>query len=73
LQYLEKLEVHDNEAEKVIVDNYETEFQKVESVSQMLITMITDYKEKLQKRLTDSMVKERNQVNLHLKDIQQKK
>lgn len=35
--------------------------------------MITEYKDKLQKRLTDSMVKERNQVNLHVKEIQAKK
>lgn len=35
--------------------------------------MITDYKDKLQKQLTDSMVKERNQINLHLRDIQLKR
>lgn len=53
--------------------NYEKEFQKVETVAQILIQMITDYKEKLQKQLTDSMVKERNIVNLHIKDIDRKK
>ena len=53
--------------------NYEQEFDKMETVSQMLISMITDYKDKLQKRLTDSMVKQRNLVNVHMKDIREKK
>lgn len=35
--------------------------------------MITDYKTKLQKQLTDSMVLERNKVNLHVREIQKKK
>ena len=35
--------------------------------------MLVDYKEKLQSKLTDNMVMERNQVNLHLKEIQEKK
>lgn len=35
--------------------------------------MINEYKEKLQKRLTEGMVRERNQVTLHIKDIHEKK
>ena len=31
--------------------------------------MITDYKDKLQKQLTDSMVKQRNMLNTHVKEI----
>jgi hypothetical protein len=46
-EYLKRLEIHDLEAEKVIMGNYEKEFQKVESVAQTLIQMIIDYKEKL--------------------------
>lgn len=38
-----------------------------------LIQMITDYKERLQKKLTDSMVKQRNTINAHLKEIVVKK
>ncbi len=31
--YLDKLELHDNEAERIILNNYEQEFQKIESVA----------------------------------------
>lgn len=34
-----------------------------------MIQMINDYKEKLQKQLTDSMVLERNKLNQHIKEI----
>ena len=34
--------------------------------------MLIEYKEKLQKKLTDSMVKERTIINQHFKDIQKK-
>ena len=47
LQYLDKMKEHDGESEKVILNNYEQEFEKVECVSQMLIQMIMEYKEKL--------------------------
>lgn len=36
----------------------------------MLIQMIIDYKEKLQQKLTDSMVKERNLINQHFREIE---
>jgi hypothetical protein len=42
-------------------------------VAQILIQMITDYKDKIQKRLTDNMVKERNAINQHIKEINKKK
>lgn len=35
--------------------------------------MITDYKERLQKKLTDSMVNQRNLINYHVKEIAIKK
>ena len=73
LQYLEKMEQLADEADRHIVENYESEYQKVESVAQILVQMITEYKEKVQARLTDSMVKERNTLTEHKKDIQVKK
>ena len=72
LKYLDKMKGHDEESEKVILQNYEEEFEKVETVSKMLIQMIMDYKEKLQKKLTDSMVRERGQINKHFKEIEEK-
>ena len=36
--------------------NYEQEYEKVENVSKMLIQMITEYKDKLQKKLAENMV-----------------
>jgi hypothetical protein len=38
------------------LQNYEQEYDKVESISKMLIQMILDYKQKLQNKLTDNMV-----------------
>ena len=73
LQYLDKMKEHDGESEKVILNNYEQEFEKVECVSQMLIQMIMEYKEKLQKKLTESMIKERTVINQHYKDIEEKR
>jgi len=46
-----------------ILQNYESEYQKVENIAQILTQMISEYKDKLQKRLLDSMIKERNLVN----------
>ena len=48
LQYLSKIEEQDAQAEEVLRKNYEAEFEKVETVSKMVIQMITDYKTKLQ-------------------------
>ena len=39
----------------------------------MLIQMINEYKEKLQKKLTESMVKERGLINKHYKEIEEKR
>ena len=47
LQYINKLEQLDTESEKIVMDNYEREYQKVESVAQIMIQMINDYKDKL--------------------------
>ena len=55
------------------MQNYESEFSKVESIAQVLTQMINEYKEKLQAKLSENMVKERNQVNLHLREIRDKK
>ena len=47
LQYLQKIESQDGESEGLIMQNYETEYDKLETVSNMLIQMITEYKTKL--------------------------
>ncbi|CDW71274.1 kelch motif family protein [Stylonychia lemnae] len=73
MQYINKLEQLDNESEKIIMDNFEKEYQKVEGVAQIMIQMINDYKDKLQKQLTDSMVVERNKLNQHIKEINLKR
>ena len=70
---MEKLEGLDNETDKLIMQNYESEYSKVESIAQVLTQMINEYKEKLQAKLSENMVKERNQVNLHLREIRDKK
>ena len=57
---MEKLEGLDNETDKLIMQNYESEFSKVESIAQVLTQMINEYKEKLQAKLSENMVKERN-------------
>lgn len=46
-KYLEKMEEQDGQSENTILLNYEEEFEKIETVSNMLIKMITDYKERL--------------------------
>ena len=63
LAYLDKMEQHDEASEQVVLHNYEQEFEKVETVSQMLIQMILDYKEKLQRKLQESMVREKQSIN----------
>ena len=47
MQYLQKIESQDGESEGLIMQNYETEYDKLETVSNMLIQMITEYKTKL--------------------------
>ena len=56
-----------NNADKQIVMNYETEYQKVDNVIQILTKMLNEYKGSLQQKLTESMVKERNHINEHIK------
>lgn len=73
LQYLEKLEMHDSEVDTLLVQNYEKEYLKVESTAEVLITMIGEYKLKLQQRLLENMLRERNTVNSHLREVQEKK
>lgn len=53
----------------MILRNYEQEFDKVENISKMLIQMITEYKERLQNKLTESMVSQKNMINSHGKEI----
>jgi hypothetical protein len=36
------------ESEQIVTKNYETEYQKIENISQVLIQMITDYKTRIQ-------------------------
>eukprot|EP00347_Sterkiella_histriomuscorum_P014492 403360670 len=69
-EYLNKLSQLDEKAENQLLSNYEQEYNKLESISQLLIQMITDYKDKQQQKLTDSLVLERNQINMHMKQIE---
>lgn len=39
----------------------------------MLIQMIKEYKERLQNKLSDNMVQQRNMINTHSKEIQHQK
>lgn len=72
-KYLDKMEEQDAQSEKTVLLNYEEEFEKIETVSNMLIKMITDYKERLQSKLTESLIKQRNMLNMHIKEIESKK
>jgi hypothetical protein len=47
IEYLDKLDAHDKESEVKIMDNYEKEFEKVDTVSKIIIQMINDYKDSL--------------------------
>jgi uncharacterized protein YecA (UPF0149 family) len=54
LLYLDKIQAHDNSSEQIIMSNYEEEFEKVETLSQLLINMVTSYKSQIQQRLLTS-------------------
>lgn len=41
-------------------------------MAKVMIQMITDYKLKLQKTLQDSLIKQKNLINVHIKEIKQK-
>ena len=73
LKYLKKMDEMNANSEQQVLHNYEQEFEKVENVSKMLIKMINDYKEKLQNKLTDNMVQQRNMINSHSKEIEHQK
>jgi len=40
LEYLDKLESNDQSSEEKVMQNYEEEFEKVETLSQTMISMI---------------------------------
>jgi hypothetical protein len=73
MTYLEKLRELDEKAEKILIENYETEFQKVDSLSKTIIKMVNMYKDRLQDKLQGNMVKQRQEIDLHIKELTLKK
>jgi hypothetical protein len=47
LEYLEQLEQLAGEAENLVLTNYQLEYQKLDQISDIMIRMIQEYKEKL--------------------------
>ena len=73
MTYLEKLKELDEKAEKILVDNYEAEYEKIQSLSKTIIKMVNMYKERMQKKLTENLVNQRRDIDLHIKEIDLKK
>ncbi len=57
LRYLRSLHNQDEDTSDQVTGNYETEFDKLETICSMLHTMINDHKTRLQTKLTDNMTK----------------
>lgn len=58
-----------SEGEQIVLTSYQSEYQKLDQIAQILVHMIGQYKEKLQLRLTEGLVKERHILNEHAKAI----
>jgi hypothetical protein len=57
------------EAEEIVLQSYQGEYRKLEQIAALMVSMIGQCKERLQERLTEGMVRERNALNEHAKAI----
>lgn len=73
MDFLDQMEQLTGEAENLVLTSYQNEYKKLDQIADILTKMIKDYKEKIQERLTMSLVRERNNLNEHLRAISDRK
>lgn len=72
MTYLKKMTENDEYNQSTIMENYEQEFEKTETLSKMLTQMILDYKLRLQAKLTQIYSQQKQKINEHMKEIGKK-